>query len=230
MSTIRASALALGVVLALGAPAYAGPINLTGGTPGAIPGSGSTNDFVQRLFPGDPHSGYDIGGYFGAQISVDVPSKLLFEYFGAEAGFHNEFYYGPDKLFDHSGGLIIAPNLSSPFAFRTVLAGPGLLPFEFRVDNNSARVTNGSNPDDSSHDAGVNFFASCDPFGTSAGSGRTSCSSVYLFLDDGGAGPDDNHDDFLVRVTAAPVPEPGAGTLGLLVLGLIGFAGRRLRK
>ena len=76
--------------------------------------------------------------------------------------------------------------------------------------------------------SGPNFFASCNPFGTSAGSGGRSCSTLYLFLDDGGAGPDDNHDDFLVRMTLTSVPEPT--TIGLLGLGLLVLGRRRFNR
>lgn len=224
MTSIRASAVVFVLALAFGTPAYAGPINTVGGTAGTIP-SGASNDFVPGLFPGPM-----IGGYFGGQIEVDVaPSMLLIEYFGAEAGYHNEFYYDSTEIFDHASGTEISWNLSTPLAkYTTVVTGTGYLPFEFRVNNNTALVTNGANPDGSQPTVGANFFASCDPFGTSAGSGGTSCSSIYLFLDDGGAGPDDNHDDFLVRLSITAVPEPG--TLGLLALGVIGLVGRRLRR
>jgi hypothetical protein len=48
---------------------------------------------------------------------------------------------------------------------------------------------------------------------------------VWLFVDDGGAGPNDNHDDFVVRISAVPLP---AGVL-LLGLALGGLAVYRRR-
>jgi hypothetical protein len=211
--------LALAFVLAIGAAAEAGPINLIGGTAGTIPG-GASNDFIPGHFPGP-----QIGGYYGTQVEVVAagPSTLLFEFFGAEAGYHNEFNVSAIERFDHPGGTIISPNLASPLASYSMdVIGTFVVPFSFEIDGDAGSVANGSNPDDSAGQAlGPNFFASCDPFGTSAGSGGRSCSSLYLFLDDGGAGPDDNHDDFVVRmtVTSTSVAEPG--TLGLLGLGLV---------
>jgi hypothetical protein len=214
--------LAVAVVLGLGSWAEATPFDLIGGTAGSIPG-GASNEFIPGLFAGP-----QIGGYFGSQVMVNVPAgaTLLMEFFGAEAGFHNEFnLFG--EVFDHPGGTIIAPNLASPLGTYSLgIIGVGLLPFSFDVNNNAGSVVNSSNPDDSGGSAmGPNFFASCNPFGTSAGSGGRSCSTLYLFLDDGGAGPDDNHDDFLVRMTLTSVPEPT--TIGLLGLGLLVLGRRR---
>ena len=55
--------------------------------------------------------------------------------------------------------------------------------------------------------------------------------SAWLFWDDPGAGPDDNHDDMIIRAVFTPatsVPEPG--TLALFGLGLLGIGLARRKK
>jgi hypothetical protein len=214
---------------ALGSPAYAGPITLSGGTAGTIPGSAAANDFIPRLF-----SGPQIGGYFGAQMLFDVPatSTVVIDFFGAEAGFINELVFSSSTVFTHSGGLNIAASLAAPLAtFSTTISGIGTLPFSLFANRRAASVTNGLNPNGfGSLSRGPNLFASCNPFSPSAGAGGTSCNSVYLFLDDGGAGPDGDHDDFLVRVSVVSVPEPATFFSGLVALALCGARRRQSRQ
>jgi hypothetical protein len=218
------------LVFLFAAAGYAAPINLVGGTAGTIPG-GAINDFIMPgFFPGP-----QMGGYYGSQIEIDVPgeSTLVIDYFGAEAGFVNAFSFMLAVLFSHPGGMVVAPSLASPLdTFSTTVSGTAILPFSFSANSGAATVSNGSNPDDSvGLVMGPNFFASCDPFGTTAGSGGTSCSSVYLFLDDGGAESDDNHDDMLVRLTVTAVTDiPEPGTWLLLGAGLMGLGGLRRRS
>jgi hypothetical protein len=55
--------------------------------------------------------------------------------------------------------------------------------------------------------------------------------SAWLFWDDPGAGPDDNHDDMIIRAVFTPatsVPEPGA--LALFGLGLLESGSRAGRR
>jgi hypothetical protein len=207
------------ITLALGSSASAASLTLSGGTAGAIPGDIASNDFIPALFGGP-----QIGGYFGSQILFDVSdlSMLVIDFFGAEAGYVNSFDYSGSTVFTHSGGANVASSLGAPLdTFSTTISGSGLLPFLFRINSDAASVTNGLNPNFGGISLAPNFFASCDPFSESAGAGGTSCNSVYLFLDDGGAGPDDDHDDFLVRVSLVPVPEPATIVTGLVGLGFL---------
>ena len=231
VKVVRALILTLAGGLAIATSAQADPFSLVGAlTPGQIPLTGTVNNFIGPGF----FSGPQIGGYFGSQVMVSVPTgaTVLFEFFGAEALFHNEFNFFGSELFDHPGGTVLAPNLGAPLAsFQTTLFGAGLLPFTFDLNVDGVSdlppgvLANGSNPNIVTGPPGVpNFFASCNPFSGAPGAGGTTCSTLYVFLDDFGA-LDADHDDFLVRISA--VPEPA--TLSLLGLGVLGFAGRRAR-
>lgn len=226
--TIRIAAAAL-LTFALSSSALAAPITLSGGTAGTIPGTNANNDFIPSLF-GAPQ----IGGYFGAQILFNAPvgSTLVIDYFGAEAGYLNTFKYSGNTVFTHTGGKKIATSLLTPLStFTTTIGGSGTVPFRFTVNSGAGSVWNGSNPNDAGGRAlGANFFASCNPFSGSAGAGGTNCNSVYLFLDDGGAGPDDDHDDFLVRLSVASVPGPSGIAVGLVGVGMLIVRRARSRR
>lgn len=190
-------------------------------TAGYIPDDGSTNDFTSKFGVNA------FGGYFGAQIYlVGATADLQFDYYGAEAGYHNEFNFGGVELFDHPGGNTASatPLNITPVVVENV--SPGLLNFSFDYNNNAGSVVNGSNPDNQIFNL-PNFFVTFDITRQTAG-GPTGGQSVWLFLDDG-ATSDDNHDDMLVKISITngqfSIPEPT--TLLLLGLGLIGLAGMR---
>ncbi len=106
----------------------------------------------------------------------------------------------------------------------------GLLPFSFS-SSGGGTATNGSNPDGSVEPSPINFFVSI-----TANPSATSGQSLDLWLDDNGAGPDDNHDDMMIRLSIdqgsiSTVPLPAA--LPLMISGLAGLgliARRRKRE
>jgi hypothetical protein len=170
------------------------------------------NDGLVPLFGAGTTS---LAGVYGSTINLDGPAKVTFTLLGYEAGFLNQFSFGADVLNGGGGNVWNPAGLDSFMA----IAGAGTLAFSFSTDGNGgSSVTNGSNPDNSG--PGINFFASTN--------GDQSGKFVYLFLDDGGANNDDNHDDLVVRVDVAPVPLPAGGLLLIGALG--GLAALRRRK
>ncbi len=64
-------------------------------------------------------------------------------------------------------------------------------------------------------------------FGIFAGS-ESGLTRFFIGFDDGGAGPDDNHDDIVLRVDVSPVPLPAAGWM--LLAGVGGMAAVKRRR
>jgi hypothetical protein len=129
---------------------------------------------------------------------------------GKEAGFTNELLFGNNVLFNNN----VAPGTSSV----TFTVNAGSVPFLFRAVTPGNLVANNGGP-----------IAT----GLQIAFARVSETVFYAFFDDGGAGPDKDFDDMVVRITDPPIATPLPATLplfatGLGALGLLGW--RRKRK
>ena len=205
-----------------------GALALTIGASGnvlAITAGTLTNPKNDGIFP--IYGDNTIDGYFGAQLYLlGSPTEMSIRYLGKEAGYTNTFNFDGSQIYstaDYPDNAWYSPPAAGPVV--SILSG--LLPFCFTTDSGADSVCNGANPDGSVGGAGVNWFVTFS--NTTATSGTT----VDLWLDDNGGGPDDNHDDMGIRLSIrggefGVVPIPASVWLfGSGLLGLVGIARRK---
>lgn len=202
-------------------------------TMGAIPGGGS-NEGLETIYGLGTTS---VGGWYGGSLAVegsDGTATVTAAFHGSEASFDNSFTLGTETAMTTGGGTspVGVFNLV-PIDTRTISnVADGLLSFSFGYPSGS--VVNGANPDGSGASSPPNFFIT---FAACGGEMAFAGSCVDLWFDDGGAGPDDNHDDMMVRLSIEGgnfrVPEvPVPASVPLLLSGLagIGLVARRKAK
>jgi hypothetical protein len=154
---------------------------------------------------------------------VDSVGTVTYYYYGKEAGYQNVFTAG--ALSYNSG---FTPNTQNYFSAPKLIGsqdvGAGLLNFGFCAYSSpgvgQGCVTNAQN--DALNLGSLQSIAY-----------SVSGNTAWLFWDDSGAGPDDNHDDMLIKAVFTPKSVPEPATLGLLGLGLLGTwvgSKRRQRK
>jgi len=181
--------------------------------------------------------GNNIQGYFGANLYATANLTLDYTLVGWEAGFTNTFTAqgssGPaQSLTKTSSGP--AGSLSSPTgpAISNLAVNAGLLNFFFHTSGGGPDAVNGSNPDGTlsgNPNFFVSFFDSSGIF-TAAHLGAFGGGSAGIIsFDDGGAGPDKDFDDLVIKfqvvgsnsTTVPAVPE--ASTWAMLLLGFAGI-------
>jgi hypothetical protein len=158
----------------------------------------------------------------GTSLGVDVAGDISFFYYGKEAGYANVFEIG-DLSYDTGYTPTTQNYFKNPKTIGTVSVGSGVLDFEFCAYS-SPDVLQGCVDNKTNDRYG---WGSLQSIAFSLVGSNT----AWLFWDDSGAGPDDNHDDMLIKAVFTPKAVPEPATLGLLGLGLLGtWVGSRRRQ
>ncbi|MFN3591077.1 MAG: PEPxxWA-CTERM sorting domain-containing protein [Thermaurantiacus sp.] len=205
--SIRTLAIATAAAagLAFSAPAVAAQFVVGIGSVTAVP---ANNDFQGNL------AGIGLVDYtdVGSTVSLSKAATLKFEFIAREAGFNNVFKTTTIHF------QSVAPPTTVPWSADQLIGvqsyGAGLI-----GDWQFLRGT-----DMAAFGIGTEQFGIFLPAGFARGD-TWSSRVLYLGFDDTGAGPDDNHDDLIIRVSI--VPEPATWAMLIAGFGLVGFSLRR---
>lgn len=202
------AALALGAFL-VAAPAANAAVTI-GGTSETVPqqgGGAGQNNFITDM---TNVLGGSIAFVTHGTLSLAWDVVLTFTEVAAESGFNNAFTDGTSTM-SENGFFNTFPG-GGDESFSAVFGAGAVTGLEFTSSSNGS----------------VDAALGENGFGIFFNPNVSHPTTFFLAYDDNGAGEDDNHDDYIVRVDVSPVPLPAAGFLLLSVVG--GAVALRRRK